>query len=62
MQPMVLSPSAGVWVSSFLYMFQALQAHHQEVQIVHAASGTLPLCRCLGFLFPLHVSGLTGPS
>jgi len=28
-------------------MFQASQAHHQEVQIVYAACGTLPLCRCL---------------
>ena len=28
-------------------MFQAPQAHHQEVYIVHAAYGILPLCRCL---------------
>ena len=28
-------------------MFQASQAHHHEVWIVHAAYGTLPLCRCL---------------
>jgi len=28
-------------------MFQASQAHHQEVYIVHAAYGILPLCRCL---------------
>jgi len=34
-------------LSSFLYMFQASQAHHQEVQIVHAAYGILPLWRCL---------------
>ena len=34
-------------LSSFLYMFQDSQAHHQEVQIVHAAYGILPLCRCL---------------
>ena len=34
-------------LSSFLYMFQASQAHHQEVQTVHAAYGILPLCRRL---------------
>jgi hypothetical protein len=28
-------------------MFQASQAHHQEVQTVHAAYGILPLCRHL---------------
>jgi len=28
-------------------MFQASHAHHQEVQILHAAYGILPLCRCL---------------
>jgi len=28
-------------------MFQASQAHHQKVLIVHAAYGILPLCRYL---------------